>query len=358
MFFRSSSSLKRERGATTARVSVTTVLLVCAVAAYGDSPSPTDRYEAALRAQIRRLPPVEHDFVAGAAYAGHYRLDRLVSFSNDRGRVFAAFHLPGAVTKLFRDPAPLVLSLEGSPHVWTLHRRNAGTLDRDFSMITLTCYAPDEPGAFNRYSLSSDGSNVMVAGAQMYGHVSTQQSIAASQGEQSVRITWRIEANRWERRAIELAALDDFATRAPNAWSEYLLPVLRRLGAARPAGDVYRVFDTIAADPSVVTAIGPLVARLGSDDPAARDAATAALRAMGPSAIIACLRIDTDVLSPEQATRLAGLYATDGWVHLSDVEGARRDPAFLTSCLEDSDPAVRRAAANLLAPLRAAKMMR
>jgi HEAT repeat protein len=138
----------------------------------------------------------------------------------------------------------------------------------------------------------------------------------------------------------------------------YLVPVLRRLGAARPASDVYRVFDQIPADPKVSDAIAPLVAKLDSDDGAVRDAAAAALKRMGRPATIACLRLDPATLSPEQKNRLAAIHASEGWLHLVDLEAARADEAFLASCTEDEDEAVRTAASNQLAAVRAGKRLR
>jgi hypothetical protein len=309
--------------------------------------------ETALRAAVDRLPGTEKAFLTGAFYAGHYSLDRLVTFSTRRDRLVATFHLPPELERQFRDPAPLLVSLEGSRQIWSLHRRKAGTLDTGLSLVTLTCYAPDDRGPFNRYSLASDGDSVMVAAGQMFGHPATRQSIALSQGEKSLHLTWRLQLDKWSVRSVDLASLSQLDVRVPGLLENYLVPVLRRLGPARPASDVYRVFDQLPADPKVTRRLWPVLARFDAGDPRARDAAMTDLRQMGRRAIHACLRIDPVTLSPEQQTRLTALYATDGWTHVRDVDAARSDPAFLASCLEDPDPAVRLAATNLLAALRA-----
>src|SRR5688572_15396356 len=87
-------------------------------------PSRADTRESALRAVIRRLPPAEQAFVERAKYAGHYALSDLVTYSNRDGRLAATFHLPDKLARQFAaaaDPAgPLLVSLEGSPHVWSL----------------------------------------------------------------------------------------------------------------------------------------------------------------------------------------------------------------------------------------------
>jgi len=335
------------------RRSCVILLTLTTLACGARAAEPGDAAEMSMRAAVNRLPGLEKSFLTGAAYAGRYSLDRLVTFSTRQDRLVATFHLPGELERQFRDPAPLLVSLEGSDQVWSLHRRKAGTLDPGLSLVTLTCYAPDDRGAFNRYTLASDGDSVMVAAGQMFGHPATQQSIALSQGEKSLHLLWRLQLDKWNVRSVDLASLSQLDARVPGLLGNYLLPVLRRLGPGRPAGDVYRVFDQLPADPAVTKTVWPVLARLDAGDPRDRDAAVEDLRRMGRPAIHACLRLDPATLSPEQQTRLASLYATEGWMHVADVDAARRDPAFLGSCLEDADPAVRSAATNLLAALRA-----
>jgi hypothetical protein len=310
-----------------------------------------DARERALRAQVELLPPVDHDFLAKAKYAGHYSLDRLVSYSSTDGRPMATFHLPVELVRQFEGSAPLLVSLEGSPHVWSLHRRKGGTLDPGLSLVTLTCYAPDEGGPFNRFSVGSDGHSLMVSGAQMFGHPAVQQRIWMNQGEGLLHVAWRLAAEQWATKNVDLNGLSQLSVRAAGPIEEYLLPVLQRLGPALPASDVYRVFDRIAADPAMTRRIMPLIAKLDSEDAAVRDGAVASLKGLGRAAVHACLRLDEAVLSPEQRNRLAAFYASEGWVHVPDVEAARRDPVFLTACKEDEDPAVRAAAASLLTAL-------
>ena len=333
------------------RLCVLLITLIVTTAAHAAGPA--DAGESSLRASIGHLPPLEKTFLAGAAYAGHYSLDQLVTFSTRQDRLVATFHLPAALERQFRDPAPLLVSLEGSDQVWSLHRRKAGTLDTGLSLITLTCYAPDDKGPFNRYSLSSDGDSLMVAAGQMFGHPITQQSIALSQGEKSLHVLWRLQLEKWSVHSLDLVSLNQLPGKAPGLLENYFLPVLRRLGPARPASDVYRVFDQLPAAAEVTKQVWPLLARLDASAPRDRDAAFAELQTMGRQAILACLRIDPATLSAEQQTRLASLYATEGWMHVPDIDAARSDPAYLTSCLEDQDPAVRSAATNLLAALRA-----
>jgi hypothetical protein len=318
-----------------------------------------DARETAARAQVELLPPVDHDFLTKAKYAGHYALDRLVSYSNSDGRPVATFHLPAELLRQFDGGAPLIVTLEGSPHLWSLHRRKGGTLDPGLSLITLTCYSPDDSGPFNRFSVASDGHSLMVAAAQMFGHPAAQERIWMNQGEGLLHVAWRLQADQWANRSEDVAGLSQLSARAQDAtMTQYLIPVLQRLGPALPASDVYRVFDRIPADPKVAQQIVPLIARLDAEDSKVRDAAAASLKAMGRAAVHACLRLDEAVLSPEQRNRLSAFYESEGWVHVPDIEAARRDPGFLSGCLEDQDPAVRTAATNLLAALRVAPGIR
>ncbi len=306
-------------------------------------------------ALVKRLPAQEQEFLTKAKYAGHYSLWRLVTYTTQDGRLVANFHLPEELSRQFTDPAPLIVSVEGSPHLWTVSRSKSGTLDQGLSMITLTCYAPDEVRPFNRFSLSSDGHRIMVWGAQMAGHPMVQQTLSLTEADRSIVIRWHLAFNGYANKDVKITELAQLPSRAPNILERYLMPILRRLGPARAASDVYRVFDQIPADPKITQKVIPLLNKLDSDDTATRDAATAALKAMGPPAMLACMRLDASTLTPEQKNRVDAFCASDGWIHISDVEAARNDAEFLASCVEDEDPAVRTVAENLLAALRTAR---
>jgi hypothetical protein len=300
------------------------------------------------------LPATEQGFFTKAKYAGQYPLSKLVTYTNREGRLEATFHLPAELMKGTGDGTPLLLALEGSPHVWTLHRRKSGTLDEAMSLVTLTCYAPDEVSwPLNRFALSSDGFSVSVTGAQMFGRPGAYQNVTLSQTGRSVNVTSRLESERFLPRRVEVADLASLPSRAPNVLELYLMPVLRRLGPARPASDIYRAFDQIPADDAASARVVTLLGKLESGNPGVREAAVRALREIGRPAILACLRLDPGALTPEQANRLSAFYAGEGWVHVEDIDAARRDVPFLSACLEDEDPRVRLAAANTLATLRA-----
>jgi hypothetical protein len=310
-----------------------------------------DDRESSLRRQIERLPPGDQQTLANAKYAGEFPQSELVSYSVQRARLIATFHLPPELVRQFDDPKPLIIALAGSPHVWSLHRRKSGTLDAGLSMITLTCYAPDETIPFNRYALSSDGYSLMISGAQMFGNVRFLNSLTLNQGEKVIYITSRVEADQFKPRKLELDAFDQVYTQGEQLVN-YLAPILRRLGPSRTASDIYRVFDQIPADPKMTKLVEPLVARLDASDVAERDAALREITRLGRGAILATLRLDQNALSPEQRGRLFAFWASDGWLRVPDVEAARKDEGYLTTCLEDEDERVRLAARTMLAALK------
>ena len=311
-----------------------------------------------LRAEAGRLPEVERQFLAGAKYAGEFAQSELVTFSTHAGRWRAEFHLPPELVRQFADPAPLLLRLEGSPHLWSLHRRKSGTLDPGLSLINLTCYAPSDPGPFQKFSVASDGVSVTVSGYELAGHPLWRQHLLLMQSERAFFASFRLAADKYTPRKMRFDEFSQVSMQVPELVSGFATPVLRRLGSGRAAADVYTVFDQIPADPEVTRKIMPLIARLGSDDIAARDEAARELRTMGRPAMLAAMRLDRSMLSPEQTSRLASIRASEGWVRVSDLEAARTDESFLESCLEDEDPAVRLAAANTLAAVRAGRLLR
>ena len=313
--------------------------------------------EEAARARIRRLAPLDQEFLAAAPYAGQYRLSQVVSFHRDGERLIAQFHPPQELMRQFADPAPLLLMMEGSDQLWSLHRRKSGTLDEGLSMFTLTCYAADEAGPFSRYSVSADGRAAIVAGNQTAGHPALQGYVSMSAGLRGAVIAYRLEETKYQARRLEVADLSLIPTRAPQLLERSITPILRRLGAGRPAADVYRVFDQIPADPEAARRIQPLIGLLDSDDAAQRDQAQKKIVESGRAGVLACLRLDSSVLSPEQKSRLDSIYRSEGWMGAGDIEQARRDPAWLDSCREDEDPRVREAAEHTLAALRSGRIL-
>ena len=151
--------------------------------------------------------------------------------------------------------------------------------------------------------------------------------------------------------------LHDFTAADPlELWNDhqremriYLLPLLARLSKANPlrprAGDVYRAFPTIPADPAAVARVQALLPDLEAPSPQDREAASKRIAALGDPGVLALLRTDRSALAPEQGARVDALIAANST--LREPASWVRDIYFLTDCLAYADdPAVRVAALN------------
>jgi hypothetical protein len=135
----------------------------------------------------------------------------------------------------------------------------------------------------------------------------------------------------------------------PREVHQYLLPLFRRWSMdelLRPGpADVYEAFEELPATSGARQAVDDLLPRLDSNNATERDAASAALTALGRDGIHAALRLNRSGLSFEQIDRLDAF-----------IESGRRrarsenvDPMFLLDCMEDDDLAVRTLAGSRLA---------
>ncbi len=142
----------------------------------------------------------------------------------------------------------------------------------------------------------------------------------------------------------------------PVAARRFVAPVLARLnGGVDPlaprAGDVYRAFASIPADPAAAEAVGALVAKLAAPDPATRRRASDALSALGRPGVLAAARVDPARCPPDARLRLNALIAANSFHYRTPPAALRADPHFLIDCLSDPDPRVRAAAAGALSTL-------
>ena len=128
---------------------------------------------------------------------------------------------------------------------------------------------------------------------------------------------------------------------------QYLLPLLREVCGTNPlrprAGDVYRAFSAIPADPAAVEKLRAILADLDAGSAATRAAAERKLQSLGEDGVHAAVCLDRSDLTPEQSARLDGLIQCDS-IWPDPAAEARSDPRFLADCLAHDDPAVRSAA--------------
>lgn len=212
------------------------------------------------------------------------------------------------------------------------------------------------PDHFDRWSplqlssVTSDDALEIIGGGRV-GRTSVSVTYRQDRAPSAVRLT--VERSRGRGRAGRPL----HAFNAPDLlqlWNDhqrecrtFLVPLLRtiapRENVLRPrAGDVYRAFDAIPADAEVTRQVRAILPELEAESPAAREAASAKIDALGPAGVLAILRMDRGDCTPEQTARLGAIVQRHST--LRDPAGWRRDIYFLTDCLEDADPAVRRAA--------------
>jgi len=213
---------------------------------------------------------------------------------------------------------------------------------------------PDRWSALQLTSVASADDELAVIGSGRVGRTFVTVEYRQDQALNAVRLTVLRS-----RRAGVGRPLHDFT--APDLlklWNDhqrecrqYLVPLLKtiapRENLLRPrAGDVYRVFRDIPADPEVTKQVVALLPGLEADSPAARDEASSRIESLGAAGVLAVLRMDRSEWTPEQTARLAAIVQRQST--LNDSPAWQRDIYFLTDCLDDADPAVRQAALTLV----------
>jgi hypothetical protein len=143
----------------------------------------------------------------------------------------------------------------------------------------------------------------------------------------------------------------DLLGKRPAIVRQFLAPMLRDLSGnhlLRPrAGDVYRAFDDIQPTPEEAAAVFKLLPALGSPEPLERELADEKLQRLGPSGVLAAMRLDLSRLPPEPASRLKRHIERNSLGEI-DPATARMDLYFLREARDDPDPRVRDAAREQL----------
>ncbi len=153
--------------------------------------------------------------------------------------------------------------------------------------------------------------------------------------------------------SIHTNDMDELRAQKPSAVRAYVAPLLASIAGrnlfAPQAGDVYRVFSDIPADPEMTKKVDALLSQMESPSVEDRNAASSALDALGPGGILAAMRLDRTGLSPEECDRLDR--AIDNHTLYRSSNNLKSDPYFLLDCLENEDRAVRAAAKSALEKL-------
>lgn len=169
-------------------------------------------------------------------------------------------------------------------------------------------------------------------------------------------IATEMQDGRAGRRIVDVTArtFAELQGNHPAEFRRHALPLLEGMQLrdflVPGASDVYRVFTEIAPTPQVTKRFLETVVLLGSNAADDRDLGERRLKEMGGEAVLAALRTDLSVLTPEERTRVESFVASHGRRRAEPAQ-LRQDPMFMIDCLEYEDPAVRAAALKALEEL-------
>jgi hypothetical protein len=280
--------------------------------------------------------------VADAPDGGIARMSDLIRFSVVEGRLVSEW-----VGKSTNRQAKR-MRIEGSDATWLINHI-ATTTGAFYSVTRFLFDGPEDDFWMTQFS-TQEGLGNMTLIAQG-GETCDLISLAFTQAPTGITLMLN-ERGMNRRRMLTVTDLDEFRRKHPDEACRYLLPLLRTMTGQpilRPgAGDVYRVFPDIPADPAVTHRIDEILPALASSDPTERDRATAALNALGRPGVLAAIRYDTELLLPEQRTRLQNVVAKQTVLGFEDPTKEAADVNFLVECLEDEDLAVRTRAKGML----------
>lgn len=207
--------------------------------------------------------------------------------------------------------------------------------------------AADAPPRLTRVTLTP--SQALLRGIGRHDGAVTQVEYRARLDGGDCRLTVQIEG----KGGLDVAgdAVTDLLAKRPAIVRQFLAPLLRDLTGnhlLRPRpGDVYRAFDAIEPTPAETARVTALLPQLNSPEPLERDLAAENLQRLGPSGVLAALRMDLARLPPEPAVRLQQYIDRNSLGDL-DPAAARMDVFFLREAQDDPDPRVREAAREQL----------
>ncbi len=206
-----------------------------------------------------------------------------------------------------------------------------------------------------------DGKSFTISGQNLYTPLAGVYGINVSSDGQRLRASVTRIVPAGVGRTIETvmsATARDFrqlAADQPEAVRVFLGPAMLELTGIDcfppDAGDVYRAFGAIPADPEVAAAVSRLLPALDADDFQERSRAARELAATGDAGVLAAMRCDRRGLSPTQRSALDGFVAARTLDSARTPAAALADPEFLIQCAAHGDPAVRQAAAAVLSKL-------
>jgi hypothetical protein len=243
------------------------------------------------------------------------------------------------------------VEVEGSDALWTVRKRQLGAAGNIYIMLSRYDYeAPaDQPWCTN---LTINSGNVALYTTQ--GDNNSGQRVRLTQSKSSLSFTIAAINQGVQQMQFQATAqtMQQLIAEHPQEVRQYLVPLIHNLTGRfllHPGpSDVYRLFDSIPADPAVMTKLDAILGRLESDNYAERNKAGKELASKGPPFVLAALRRDPADLSAEAKNHLEQFIAKNSNATLDNLAAARKDRSLLLDCLEDEDPAVRSAAKTAL----------
>jgi len=292
--------------------------------------------------------PVAYDHVASMRKSleampdgGKYKLSDLVRIRCSGGMLFVEPQ-PAA-----RRQGTYRVRIEGSDAHWSvMYHGVAGGMDNVF----ITRYEFDEAarGGMWNISLRTFGGGFYFTAQVGSGNNMTHVNLHFANNQVRLTITGRQPGGVNQPLNVAASSFAELYSRHPDEFRRYVRPMIRKFAGEDPlaikAGDAYRLFPEIQPDPRVTAQVTELLSALDSPVSAERNRASQALARLGAPGVLAVLRMDRSMLSPEQRARLEEFVAAHDDRRCADVEESRRDPWLLADCLEFEDPAVRIAA--------------
>ncbi len=299
------------------------------------------------------------------------RIDEVVRFGYARGSLTAEYLGP-------RDlPAGGRFAVPGSDDLWTLTARSGPAAPNSPAakamLVSIAWYDFDAAEGDDIWqiilSLSIDRLTITARG----GTESDVSLVTYAQTPGSVRLMIRTNPAHQQAAAVPVAAarpganahnlantvsaesLAALLEAEPELVRQYLRPMLKRIAQKdllRPGpADVYRAFTDVPADPAATTDLEALLPMLDSPVYQERLKGVEQLRQRQRPAVLAAVRYDPALLSPEQRMRLEEWLSSHATRAPSASDAGREDSEFLTDCLVDEDRRVRAAALEALEKL-------
>jgi len=244
------------------------------------------------------------------------------------------------------------VEVEGSDAFWTVRKRQLGAAGNlPYIMISRFNYDAPADQAWSS-NLLMNGGNLSIYSTQGDNNQGLRIRLTQSKGTLSFTISSISQGVQQSQFVATGQSIKQLIAEHPQEVRKYLAPLIHDLtgkSLLHPgASDVYRLFDSIPADPAVMKKLDAILLRFESDAYAEREKAGKELSAMGIPFVLAALRHEQADISAEAKNHLDRFIADHSNANLEDVDAARKDRSLLLLCLEDEDPAVRGAAKTAL----------